>query len=307
MAELIVELRAIAGAPWNSDAFTVPAAAVDAPAVRVEYREGTSHSIVLRTPYGARAATTAGHRDTVVAPHAARPLAITLRPETTKDARSKSRGIDREVQTGDAEFDAAVYVDTAAPDEAVVFVLGPEAVRAATLALLGEAGFSTVVVDDTSGDVVATLTSFPKSVPADRAARVLESFRALAWHVPTVQTLGATRRDRGQRVLLALGLAALAGFVLEIALTFALAPDGCARREGASLVLDCVQVGGRDCCAPMGVGAIVGVPAGLVAGLVAASFFRGRSDSSRRRVAAFIFVAALAFELTTTVVEAVMR
>jgi hypothetical protein len=303
MAELIVELRAIARAPSGSEAFTVAAGATNEPAVRVEYREGTSKSVVLRASYGLRAATPAGHRDVVVAPRVPRPLEIRLRRETAGDARSKHRGTNREVQTGDAEFDAEVYIDTVAPDEVVLFVLSPPEVRAAARALLGEEGFADILVDDRHGDVVATLTTFPKRAPTDCAARVLEAFRALAWHLPTVQAHGARRRDTGQRALLALGLTAFASFIGQLVLMFATAPAGCARQEGAGLVFDCVP--GKGCCAPLVVGGIVGLPVGVVAGLLAASLFRGRSDSSRRRVAAFIAVAVIAFELTVIVAQAV--
>lgn len=57
--------------------------------------------------------------------------------ETAAHVEAKARGVAREVETGDAAFDAAVYVESPIEDAAVLTVLGPPAVRAAIERLLG--------------------------------------------------------------------------------------------------------------------------------------------------------------------------
>ena len=280
--------------------------------MRVAYTEGTAQAVVLRTAYGLRAATTKGHRDAVVAVRASRPLGDhAAGAETARDVRmGKRRGVDREVQTGDEEFDAAVYVDTTATDAAVLFVLSPPEVRASLRALLVDGGFASVCSsDDERGRRGRDLH---RRFPEARAGRLRgQRPRSGVPRAGLAPADGPGARwvkpwDRGRRILLALVLAALAGLVLEVVLMFAMAPPGCGHREGAGLVFDCGDSGGRSCCAPLGVGALVGAPAGVVVGLLAATAFRGRSDSSRRRVVAFFFVAAIVFELALMVAQAVM-
>jgi hypothetical protein len=56
-----------------------------------------------------------------------------LRPETPLDGTGKAHGINVEVQTGDAEFDERVYIESNAPEHAVRAALAEAAVRAAVL------------------------------------------------------------------------------------------------------------------------------------------------------------------------------
>lgn len=66
---------------------------------------------------------------------------ITLRRERALDRRGKRLGINREVQLGDARFDAAVYIVSAAPDTVIREVLARAEARAAVTAVLqGAAG-----------------------------------------------------------------------------------------------------------------------------------------------------------------------
>ncbi len=68
---------------------------------------------------------------------------LELRKEDDADRTGKRRGINRELQTGDAPFDEAVYVDSDASDDDVLRVLASARVRGAALALL-EGGASAV-------------------------------------------------------------------------------------------------------------------------------------------------------------------
>jgi hypothetical protein len=66
---------------------------------------------------------------------------IVLRAEDALDRGGKALGINREPQLGDAGFDAAVYVESEAPDAQVAEVLASAAARAAAQALVtGPAG-----------------------------------------------------------------------------------------------------------------------------------------------------------------------
>ncbi|MDI1477072.1 hypothetical protein [Polyangium sp. y55x31] len=79
---------------------------------------------------------------------------IVIRRETSLDMLGKKLRINREVQTGDATFDAAVYVESDAPDFDVQRVLGEARVRERVLALL-DAGFSAVAIHDGGGKLLA--------------------------------------------------------------------------------------------------------------------------------------------------------
>jgi hypothetical protein len=61
---------------------------------------------------------------------------ISLRREDALDRGAKAVGINREVQLGDREFDAAVYVESEVPDATVQQALAAAPARAAAIALL---------------------------------------------------------------------------------------------------------------------------------------------------------------------------
>lgn len=61
---------------------------------------------------------------------------IYVRPETGIDRAGKTLGLNREVQTGDFDFDAGVYLETDESDAAVQKALAPPAMRAALRAAL---------------------------------------------------------------------------------------------------------------------------------------------------------------------------
>ena len=101
---------------------------------------------------------------------------IVLRAEDALDRGGKALGINRELQLGDAAFDAAVYVESEAPDALVAQVLAAPAARAAAQALVrGPAG----EVQLGEGRVTARLTADQLAGP-EAAQSVLASLRALA-------------------------------------------------------------------------------------------------------------------------------
>jgi hypothetical protein len=72
--------------------------------------------------------------------------AILLRPETGTDRLGKRLGLNREVQIGDPELDALVYVETDAPDEDVQRTLADDRVRRGVRDLLAS-GASRIQLD----------------------------------------------------------------------------------------------------------------------------------------------------------------
>ncbi len=65
---------------------------------------------------------------------------IELRRETETDIEGKDRGINRELQLGDSEFDPLVYIETHASDESVSGVLAEHRHRRAFLTLIEHCG-----------------------------------------------------------------------------------------------------------------------------------------------------------------------
>ncbi len=62
--------------------------------------------------------------------------AIIMRRETRNDRFGKRLGLNREIQTGDAPFDEAVYLETDSPEEDVRLTLAGEGVHEAVRKLL---------------------------------------------------------------------------------------------------------------------------------------------------------------------------
>ncbi len=102
---------------------------------------------------------------------------ITLRRETPADVRSKQSGVAREVQTGDAAFDAGVYVDSAASDGEIMTVVGCDLTRRAILTLLAD--FETVELGP-GGVGMKSSSADPDAFDPERLARVVSATRTLA-------------------------------------------------------------------------------------------------------------------------------
>lgn len=91
---------------------------------------------------------------------------ISLRRESTEEIDAKERGVTREVQIGDAAFDARTFIDSSAADDDLRMVLGAPAVRAAILFLLEETG--RITFHDDQIVTYCPFTRIPESLAALR-------------------------------------------------------------------------------------------------------------------------------------------
>ena len=211
---------------------------------------GDDHEQVeLSAPYVGVVRPAAHYRESVDL-RGRRPLDIALAIESTFDADAKRDGISRELQTGDADFDALVYITTETPLAGAV--LANRELRDAVKALL-RAGFSKIVIDDEHARITATCTG-TCAVPA---GEVLACFRAIVANVPRVE---ASSVARSSKVPMVTGLGLLVGTPIMVAV--AMHAIGWLRAIGGILA-----------------GAVVGAALGLLLG----RFERGRSDSHVRR------------------------
>jgi hypothetical protein len=282
--ELVRELRAIAKA-GESDDFTITR---DGVGVRVSYSSGSSSHANLSVAYtrGAAAPTIASptyRGGPVRAPRAPRPLRIELVPERSTHLMTKESGVDREVQTGDAAFDREVYIDTRAPDEAVLFTLAPEEVRAAVRALFAT-GVQRVRLDEDGRHTAHISTFASREAKPGRGAKMVDAMVALARHVPWIESAGDPPPDRLKSIGATLSVAAVVGFFAQAFVAFPLAPAGCVTSDDDGSSLHCIEVAGSNCCAPLGYGALFGIPLGLVIAILAVRSIRGRSDASDLRM-----------------------
>ncbi|MBI2395632.1 MAG: hypothetical protein HYV09_39065 [Deltaproteobacteria bacterium] len=102
---------------------------------------------------------------------------MTFLRETSRHVDVKQAGISREVQTGDAAFDAAVYVNTAVSDADALVVLSPPAVRAAIMRLLSEV--SEITLND-SGVALSSHRDEPRCYAPATVRAQLEALRVVA-------------------------------------------------------------------------------------------------------------------------------
>jgi len=117
------------------------------------------------------------------APASTRHLPIIVRRETWIDRLGKRLFINREVQTGDDDFDAAVYVESDAPDAAVERVLSDPDLRRLSLALL-ERGFARVMIHEGTGKVVCTGVTSEEGLRAEEVRAVCRDLAGAARAVP---------------------------------------------------------------------------------------------------------------------------
>lgn len=182
---------------------------------------------------------------------------VVLRAETSDDVHGKDRGIAVEAQTGDAAFDARVYVETDLAPEAVLPMLSPE-VRAATLALLD---MGSDVVAWRKGDVVVHLDEGARG-EAVYAPAVLDALLrhalVLAGAPPAAAREASPAARAAERFSSVMVLAAVAGFVLMIVALVRYPP---------------VQV------APVVVAAVAGFLGALLFPVVAKRYTRGAARS----------------------------
>jgi hypothetical protein len=289
LTSLIEGLRELAGAAPDTDRFTIPAKPGGVP-VAVEYGTGSSYSIALFAPYGAASSSASvGYRAVARPPVAPRPLKILLRRETEWHVMNKASGVNREVQTGDANFDKLVYIDTRTRDDAVVFVLSSPAARAAILTLLVDLEFHSIYIDNADRNIVANLVTFAP-LPVGGAQQVLESFLAVVQHALAVEEGGVKPFDGQWVALVALVGGALVGMPVVGSLA---SPYGCWARAAGAWVYDA----GATTCTPPRTSLAAGTAVGLLFGLWVTRVYRGRADSASWRIYASLATLAIAIEV----------
>jgi hypothetical protein len=165
---------------------------------------------------------------------------VLVRRETGRDRLGKRLRINREVQTGDAAFDAAMYLESDAPDEHVRAVLADERVRRAALELL-QMGYREVVVNDGGNALTARFaTNRPDLQHPDAIRRACEHMRVLSGGLP-VFTMPARRSPVWWRGALTVTFAVLAPVVGLVAILWTrpkyMPLDGTATATGVLLGL----------------------------------------------------------------------
>ncbi len=290
----------------DAEAFVVRSGELD---IDVRYTGGSSSSLTLsarydvaarRAPDGTRQA--GSYRDPARgALVAVRPMAIHLRAEQAADVDAKAAGINREIQTGDAAFDAAVYVSSPGDDEAVIgAVLGPE-VRRGAAALLA-LGVGRIAIDDDDGRVEARLVGFLSDKPsAERGPAMIAAFAELLRGLPVVQrAAGGHPPDPWRRRLQWGGVLALLGFIALMPVYMVVAGT-----------VGCTEGGSEDgeinlkpgCSTPLLLAVVAAVILGALGAALATAFvsphLRGRSSSAMRiaglQIVAFSLFAELGF------------
>ena len=314
-ADLLIELRELAHAPKDQTTFELAAGGVT---FTIEYSGGSSSSLTLRALYDDVATVEVGASGREAHYRASakgggvsaiRPMSIVLRTETASDRSAKAAEINREYQTGDAEFDEDVYVDSPTTDETLLRAVLSEPVRASARDLLA-LGFDTITIDDRLGRVVAVIAAFGKlrgvSNPGERAAR---AFASLLGALPSVARTSDEHPKRSSAPL----AFAIMGAVLALGSPVAF--------FGIASAHDCTESssdGGvmlKDGCGGVGIAAIcAALISGGLAAILASHFaeprMKGFSDSQKRirqvsiaaflwsAVAAFVFAAAVGFALS---------
>lgn len=295
---LVQELRALAGVSEGQEFDLVH----EGVRMRVAYSGGSSSHLSLSAPYDsvAQRGPSAGYRGHG-AVAAIRPMRVALQPEHRSHREGKESGMDVEYQTGDPEFDAAVYVDTRTLPEVLAEILTPEARRAVLDLFAIE--FTTIVIDDLTGRLYANLVAFASLTPASSPGRrAADAFARLARQMPRVVAIPGRHAPHPLRDgTLAVAILAVLAFCLAAPIYFGFSASGrCDEDMPAS------QYGA--CLVPGVIGLVVGLVAAVVAGAVAGRYgrrFRGRSDSSKWVDAFAAFCGLLVFSAVGTVVALV--
>ena len=124
------------------------------------------------------------------------PAPLTLRSEKKLDRTGKRLGLNREIQTGDAEFDQLVYLEVEAPDALVLAALSDPITRAGVMKCLA-LGASEIVLEQTGNlRLTLPLTSADLITPP-RIAALLDTLGAAAEAIPPLQGEGRHRSSVG--------------------------------------------------------------------------------------------------------------
>lgn len=145
------------------------------------------------------------------------PGPLALRWENRRDRFGKRLGLNREIQLGDAEFDARVYVECDAPDATVRLLLSNEHTRRGIVRLL-EMGAPALQLDR-DGRLIVRLHWRDQDVPSGQQfGLILETLGAIAESLPALR--GRAPQLRGSYLVLALVLLSLALLVLGVPIIF---------------------------------------------------------------------------------------
>ncbi|WP_438040508.1 hypothetical protein [Sorangium sp. So ce128] len=305
-SEIVRQFRELAGAPQGTNDFHMSTCGCP---LRVKYSPGSVSSLTLSAPYPSRM-TAPAHGPLAAYRHpgevfvAVRPMKIKLRRETDEDRGARSRGVVREVQTGDPLFDDAVYVDSRSDPQTVLRALASPELRGGVRALLAE-GIEHVILDDKAGEISALLLHFTRAPHSpDRASRVLGAFAAVVLNVPSVSTSSEQRPADVERALLIFG-AVLCLLLLFIGVPVYLLAAGqrCdfENNPGANVLFSL-----DGCFTPFSLGLAAGLLVGPLLAAAVARRFHGRSDSLERSSAAYAVTLVLSVQLAVWLFAALL-
>ncbi len=120
------------------------------------------------------------------------PAPLTLRSEKELDRTGKRLGLNREIQTGDAEFDKTVYLETEAPDALVLAALSDPMTRAGVMKCIA-LGASEIVLEQT-GNLRLTLPLPSEDlITPSHITALLDTLGAAAEAIPPLQGEGRHR------------------------------------------------------------------------------------------------------------------
>ncbi len=298
--DLVQQLRRLTGAGPEEKALTFGR---DGITLRATYHPGSSSHVEFEASYPSTPRRTSNHQDYRGMPErprsVPRPMSIKLARETVADRVAKQRGVAREVQTGDAAFDAEVYVDTPSADDVVLHVLAAPALRAGVRTLIDE-GLIRLVLDDERQRVTATLSTFASPThDGRRGARIVDALAAIVAHAsPVVASGERPRGDPAEGLLGCAGGLAFLLFIGAIPAYFAAAPSRCVERADEGESLRCEEPG---CCTGPPIGCAAGLPLAIVLAALVRRRFRGRSSSHTSRTLATVVVTTLVVELAVAV------
>jgi len=306
-ADLLIGLRALAKIPDGRQSFTFQH---DAMRIEVDYVGGSSSRLTLTSRYDLVAwkpvPKAAAYRKSATdgTLHGIRPMLVTLREESADDREAKAGGLSREHQTGDEEFDRAIYIDSPTTSAELLGGVLSEGVRAAVLELFA-LGFEPIVIDDAQGDVTATVSRFGKLAVEQAAERVIEAFTKMLSNLPPVAPVAGEhpKRSVAPKVLAIMGAISLVVGAPLVIFGVASAYDcteGSADGEGTSLKDGC---GGPALVALLG-SLVAGFLVMLVIRRAARSRVAGHSDSHKRL--SYVAIAAFMWSALVTLIIAVL-
>ncbi|MDI1445614.1 hypothetical protein [Polyangium sp. 6x1] len=284
---LVEQLRALASVSADTNEFDI--VKDEGRIIHVRFSPGSTDSLDVKTAISEKGATPrfvqAGYRHSrregpLLVP---RPMTLVLRKETASNRQGKADGVDREIQTGDSDFDDAVFIDTLIGDDLVRAVLASPDARAAILSLLADNCYAIRIDDTSAGNISLDLVEFTRPAPdQERGARIASALARLAASLPPIRASGEAPPADTQSQAATAGCAlGLLGLVVTPMVIYGLAPSGCVESDGEGSSLVCSA--GPACCEPLWIGFFVGILLSLPVMFVLHRIVRGRPNSSTSR------------------------